>query len=558
MKIRDNKGSITIFVLVGLLFMTGFLIISFGSNINKSKIAKEQLNILSSIYSRGDGDASAYERAYTTIRRKNAQILTESSNNSSSLELTKTFTDKVSNYKIYGNSVQNGTPSPTNPVEIQSVGEKTRNLFDKDNINLTLHKVNLRTSTISPNSTLVLQPNTYKLTIFTSNAINIKYKFMYSILITQGGKNQEIYLESSSVSTNGVFTVDQETTIRGIYVFLSSSDNNTAQITIDKIQLEEGNVATEYEPYGKYKIPVKVSGKNLFDINASVNAPSGTFNNVTVPNLLTLYLKPNTAYTLSSNQNGDTTAEPSDIYRSLYFNGVSNSNAVFNGHSVTATTDDTGKLQIILFSQRTNAENIVNKTAKIQLEEGSTATDYEPYVEPVTTNIYLDEPLRKVGGHADYIDFSTGTVERVVNKEVFDGTETWQKSSSVENRYLIYSIKPYTTSITTPKILCDRLISNGKREVGTIDLSYTLGNPSGRQLIFGMEFETLDEFKQYVVDEYNSGTPMYILYALYEEDDPETIDLPELKTFEDYTKVEVLTEVAPSKIEATYYGYTME
>ena len=28
----------------------------------------------------------------------------------------------------------------------------------------------------------------------------------------------------------------------------------------------------------------------------------------------------------------------------------------------------------------------------IQLEEGG-LTDYEPYVEPVTTNIYLDEPL---------------------------------------------------------------------------------------------------------------------------------------------------------------------
>ena len=31
--------------------------------------------------------------------------------------------------QIYGNSVQNGTPSPTNPVEIQSVGDKTKNLL---------------------------------------------------------------------------------------------------------------------------------------------------------------------------------------------------------------------------------------------------------------------------------------------------------------------------------------------------------------------------------------------------------------------------------------------
>ena len=50
MNVRDKKGSITIFVLVGLLFMTGFLLISFGSNVNKSKVAKEQFNIMSSIY----------------------------------------------------------------------------------------------------------------------------------------------------------------------------------------------------------------------------------------------------------------------------------------------------------------------------------------------------------------------------------------------------------------------------------------------------------------------------------------------------------------------------
>ena len=35
MNVRDKKGSITVFVLIGLLFMTSFLIISFGNNVNK-------------------------------------------------------------------------------------------------------------------------------------------------------------------------------------------------------------------------------------------------------------------------------------------------------------------------------------------------------------------------------------------------------------------------------------------------------------------------------------------------------------------------------------------
>ena len=51
MNFRDNKGSISIFVLVALLFMTAFLIISYADVNNKSKTIDEQANIISSIYS---------------------------------------------------------------------------------------------------------------------------------------------------------------------------------------------------------------------------------------------------------------------------------------------------------------------------------------------------------------------------------------------------------------------------------------------------------------------------------------------------------------------------
>ena len=50
MKLKDNKGSITMSVLVGLLFMTSFLLLSYGSNVNKSKIVKEQKEIIQMLY----------------------------------------------------------------------------------------------------------------------------------------------------------------------------------------------------------------------------------------------------------------------------------------------------------------------------------------------------------------------------------------------------------------------------------------------------------------------------------------------------------------------------
>ena len=50
MKIKNEKGSITIFVLVALLFMSAFLIISYANNVNKSKIAEEQKQIIQTLY----------------------------------------------------------------------------------------------------------------------------------------------------------------------------------------------------------------------------------------------------------------------------------------------------------------------------------------------------------------------------------------------------------------------------------------------------------------------------------------------------------------------------
>lgn len=104
LNLNNEKGSITIFVLVALLFMSGFLIISYASNVNKSKIAKEQLDIIKDIYKGNENVVDSYQEAYTALRTKNKQIITTTKEeNTSTIELSNTFEDKISNYKIYGN-----------------------------------------------------------------------------------------------------------------------------------------------------------------------------------------------------------------------------------------------------------------------------------------------------------------------------------------------------------------------------------------------------------------------------------------------------------------------
>lgn len=129
MKVKNEKGSITIFVLIGLLFMTSFLMISYAYNVNKSKIAKEQFDSISDIYSYKDGDENAYDRAYTALRKKKKQIITKTVEYSSKIEIEKSYADKISNYKIYGsfgglgNLVSGETNKYVIPIKIIDIND---------------------------------------------------------------------------------------------------------------------------------------------------------------------------------------------------------------------------------------------------------------------------------------------------------------------------------------------------------------------------------------------------------------------------------------------------
>lgn len=124
-------------------------------------------------------------------------------------------------------------------------------------------------------------------------------------------------------------------------------------------------------------------GKNLFDIDEFLKLPLEQFSNYGNARVLIITLKPNTAYTMHTDNTGSLTGEV-DVSRSLYFTSVDdmmldgNTTGVFKGHNITKTSDETGKLKIVLIDRK-NAIPIVNKEKYVMLAEGSTALPYEPY-----------------------------------------------------------------------------------------------------------------------------------------------------------------------------------
>ena len=115
---------------------------------------------------------------------------------------------------------------------------------------------------------------------------------------------------------------------------------------------------------------VQYSGKNLFNLTAE-DFQNGEISGTSKKVVLTL--KPNTNYTLSSNEPNGTR-----INANIWFNGgSSNENGVGIDRPKTAQTNASGELYIAI---RATEINTIFENYWIQLEEGTAATVYEPYV----------------------------------------------------------------------------------------------------------------------------------------------------------------------------------
>lgn len=247
------------------------------------------------------------------------------------------------------------------------------------------------------------------------------------------------------------------TTIEYISVQLGLYTASVVPSFIDNIMVCDEENQT-YEPYtggkpspspeypqeivsvgGNGSIGVEITGKNLFDLSKEYTSTS-------VVNTFTFTLKPSTKYTLS-------TDFPATVnVASIYFGGPSsNTNGVWKDRPKTFATDSSGNITVhIRTLEQDNApaifNDVLNGVYHIQLEEGNTATSYEPYHEPQSFSINTPTGLPAIpvpsdtsgitytdtdgqAWIADEIDFARGKYVQRVWKGVFDGSEDeeWEK-----------------------------------------------------------------------------------------------------------------------------------
>ena len=435
--------------------------------------------------------------------------------------------NSIENYRIYGNSVQNGTPTPDSPVEIESVGDKTKNLFDLDNFGCDSIDSNgdCIINAKSKNYLIDAKENTqYTLSATIKNTgVENSYPRIYFIYTdgTSGANKADELKNYTSEYIYKTATSEVGKTVKGVRV-----DYNTGggyfHIKDSKIQLEEGPTATEYEPYG-YKIPVTVTGKNLWNVPEEFS-----FNVLT----LKVNIQPGTYKIVADSIYVD------DIegYSKPYVRFQKNQKGVYLNKSKTITLT-TKEDTISFYSYNYDYKGSLNHTAKINklmLMNEDEDTSYEPYQETATT-IYLNEPLRKVGDKADYIDFKEQRVVRNVKSELMYN-KNWQY---LEEKDIIY--------------FADNNIESSEKAFCTCAPDITIKTPEKPYIrpVLGVfriynrgYWNNLDTFKTWL-NEHQDYKVEYLISTPTEE----TIKLPNINTIDGTNHLTVNSTLNPSHIE---------
>ena len=177
-------------------------------------------------------------------------------------------------------------------------------------------------------------------------------------------------------------------------------------------------------------------------------------------------------------------------------------------------------------------------------------TSFEPYITPVTTNIFLDEPLRKVGDYADYVDFERQKVVRNVNMcgiEQAGGlitSYTNLNALQIAKKEDDVGYMNQSTSLSMLSNLVEYIIKpSGFDDSRLINKIYVAG--AGVYFIgLPKSITTKEDAVEYLTHlklYYRRSTPI-------EED----ITLPALPQFKGTTIYEVQTNTVPSGMEAKY------
>ncbi len=359
-------------------------------------------------------------------------------------------------------------------------------------------------------------PSSYTVTGYQSKTVDLKanktYTIQFDSLTTDGSGNvyfwgnyngSGYYIDARITSGNksSTVTLNHDVNTLNIYADTNYASSQGKTTTYTNLMVSESPSVTTYEPYvggtpapnpdypqevqvvtGEQTVTITDGaeesqeyevnlGKNLFDVSSITENTSPTFTGgeghvVTFSAnsnraVMLIKVEPNTSYTLSI---GDTS-----IVNQIFIVGMKNTTTE-SGHSFSWVTSGTtittnSKDQYVMGAINTNngsggtIANITN--ANVQLEKGSTATSYAPYISHFGRNInggYLTNVSRN-SGNLTWNNKADGTI--TVTAGTSSGEYSMLQADATGNRMLTLPAGTYTLSGGNSKIQLSFRVKDG-------------------------------------------------------------------------------------------------
>ena len=418
------------------------------------------------------------------------------------------------------------SPSPDYPQEVITT-KGYSNLFDKDNVNELIAFINVSEGYIRSSSTSrvlyipITGGKTYSVlkdvrTNVFSIATTANIPSVNMVVIDSIQQNDHSYLTINTSEEANYLVVD----------YWRQSSTITLEEALASIMIYEGTEEQSYVPDGGNYIYTEVRGKNLFkySTNGWINN-SGTIVTSNT-NILSDYikLKENTNYTLSA----------STTFLSMYFAFYDENKALLyrdSSSNVSSKTINSGVNYKyarcwVNYNDSTLDENSL-ETYKIQLEKGSSATDYEPYVEPVKyyTNLQGNELTNE-----DNLELISGVLTKNMKKLILTGNENWYFVLSGTNTTLFYAqLTEMSSNLISNYFIKNEILYNQ-------DVEGIRGITSNNRLWLRVKQSSVADLKAWLKEKYDEENPVEVYY---ESSEPETIQLEPtpVKTLRGYNNI---------------------
>lgn len=353
---------------------------------------------------------------------------------------------------VDGNAVQDGTPTPDNPVDVQLCGDRTVNLFDVSELTDT-HGGYVENGDIYvidyPYVTDITPEKFLEMTglqegdEFTTTA---NYKRLVAPNSNNGAEYITFMPSSSGFNSMNLFNPNglfnsiipvgfNSSNYRPLYIYGGSTGtgSDSPRAVWSNLAIYKGSYTAEtmpaYEPHG-YKVSLAMTGINLLSNNENDwVGDAGIYKHFKIPveGTTTLQVKIKEGKSI-----------PKDLYLGYSKNGMNATggitwliaNGIFNGAPIR-----TSELKYISIHPKTALLDEIFDSLDIMLIEGAYTTEtmpaYEPYQPPQDFAVYLPEQIAKVGDVADevVVDMENRTAElkKNVGSVVADGDEHWAK-----------------------------------------------------------------------------------------------------------------------------------